>query len=394
MGRPNGWVHGVGNDSNRNSHIVVDARDTVRAKIRWDNMAMDNLYIVRPNLGSPLILRPEQLKYFSVTFAYHKPWEMQEGDVPYPSASAIRNDLRRDPPTIVWKDTQFRLDVKAIGRVSRHPHFEANYGEVKHAYTSREQQYYNGFRWQIGVSVGLDNEEIEELKNAIGWPTLLNLRYRTTNHHALYVHETLAASNDFQILHITDTHISQRNDNIPEVLAQVRNKRECELLASQYISFNDNLRAFIKTANERCTAEAGKVVVALTGDIVDYYFDGWWDGKFICGQGEFAPDRRKEATGSAWGYSNVSKFREIILGTGSGGEGLGDTSADPDGRKARGGRDLPGPEAIPDRCSARGSRGRAARWADRSVSYRVPRSVSAGGTISRWRLFRVVGRGG
>lgn len=293
-------------------------------------MALQNLYIVRPNLGNPLILRPEQLRRFIVTFAYQIPWEMEEGDVWYPELfagvpnySQILSDLRHNPPKIFWENQVIELEVEIVGNYKKHPRFEANYGDVKHALTNTEQQYYNGFRWEIDVILSIDDSKIEELKNSIGWPTLLNLRYGSVNNdHAIYVHETLARSNEFTVLHITDTHISQRNDKIPELLAQVRNKRECEIMAAKYVNFNDNLRSFIKTANERSRAEAGKVIVALTGDIVDHYFDGYWGGKFICGQGEFAPDRRKEATGSFWGYSNVSKFREIILGSDGKGEPL------------------------------------------------------------------------
>jgi hypothetical protein len=247
---------------------------------------------------------------------------MKEEDVPYPSTSEILNQLRRDPPKIFWKDKEVTLNIQDVHQFYRHPYFKANYGDVKHARWNREQQYYNGFRWEIRAGVGIDDDKIEGLKNSIGWPTLLNLRYGPTNHHAIYVHETLGTSNEFTILHITDTHIAQRNDKIPELLSQVRNKRECELLSAKYVNFNDNLRSFIKTANERCRAEAGKVIVALTGDIIDHYFDGWWDGKFICGQGKWAPDKRKEATDSSWGYSNVSKFREIILGRDKKGEAL------------------------------------------------------------------------
>ena len=162
-------------------------------------MAMQNLYLVRPNLGNPLILRPEQLKYFVVTFAYQKPWKMKEGDVPYPSTSEILNQLRRDPPKIFWKDKEVTLNIQDVHHFFRHPHFEANYGNVKHAHSNREQQYYNGFRWEIRAGLGIDDDKIEELKNSIGWPTLLNLRYGPANHHAIYVHETLASSNEFTI---------------------------------------------------------------------------------------------------------------------------------------------------------------------------------------------------
>jgi hypothetical protein len=58
------------------------------------------------------------------------------------------------------------------------------------------------------------------------------------------------------------------------------------------------------------------VIVVLTGDITDYYFDGYWDGKFVCGQGSQDepgwPDRRTELDG-AWN-SNMLQFIKIITG--------------------------------------------------------------------------------
>ena len=222
-------------------------------------MAIQNLYLVRPNLGNPLILQPEQLKRFVLTFAYQKPFEMDEKDAWYPAIyntgvsnyAQLLSELRRNPPKIFWGNKKITLNVNMVSNYLKHPSFEADYSDVEHALLNKEQQYYNGFRWEIQVVVGINDNKIEELKNSIGWPALLNLHYGSAdNHHAIYIHETLANSNEFTVLHITDTHISQRNDRIPEVLSQIRNKRECELLAEKYVNFNDNLRSFIKTANE------------------------------------------------------------------------------------------------------------------------------------------------
>jgi len=287
--------------------------------------------IARPRLGSPLILMPQELRRFEITVAGRLRWlgDRPEPEIPIPTPAQVLERLRRYPPKIRVKGHEIVLNLLEVGRVSPHPKFESDYGSGKFAETGAEQQYELRYRWEARVSVGMAEDQINDLKASPGWPTFLELRIQVdpqeprevSNPHAVYIHETLSKSSEFTILHITDTHIARRNDQIPEILCQVRNQGECKDLASRCINFNDNLRAFVKLANARVRA-GEKVIVVLTGDIVDYYFDGWWDGKFICGQGEFAKDRREEATGSSWSYSNVAKFYEIILGLDGRGEEL------------------------------------------------------------------------
>ncbi len=280
--------------------------------------------IVRPNLGNPLILKPGELERFEITIAYIKNWqdgnEEKEEDVSYPSLSQILALLRKDPPIISRDNVTMPLTVNRVYGYFRHPSYKDDYGKVIHAQTNQHQQYRNGFRWEARVEVGIDENSSKKLKDTFGWPHLfhLNLQGRK-NYHAVYVHETLKSSNKFTILHITDTHISKRNDLIPGILCEVRNLTESQELKDRYINPNDNLRAFIREANQRLKNES--VIVVLTGDIVDYYFDGYWDGHYVCGQQDFAPDRREAAAGSAWN-SNVEKFHEIITGRDQKGEAL------------------------------------------------------------------------
>ncbi len=287
--------------------------------------------IARPRLGNPLILTPQGLRRFEITVAGRLRW-LQDGpepEIPIPTPAQVAARLHRYPPKIRVKGKEMVLNILGVGSVFRHPEFKSDYGSGRFASTGAEQQYEVRYRWDVSVYVGIGEDQIDDLKASPGWPTFLELRIQAdpreprevSNPHAIYVDETLRTSSEFTILHITDTHVARRNDQMPEVLCQVRNQGECEALASRYINFNDNLRAFIKLANARVRA-GEKVIVVLTGDIVDYYFDGWWGGKFMCGQGGFARDRRVDATGSSWGYSNVSKFREIILGLDGKGEEL------------------------------------------------------------------------
>ncbi len=279
---------------------------------------MSRLVIARPNLGTPLILAPNELERFEITIACEKhPWNESEKKVIYTDTKTVKSNLKAYPPSIYWGNFIIPLKTYRVHSYFRHPSYKANYSAVRHAQTSAQQQYLNGFRYEMKAEVGITKQDIKKLKKKFGWPTLLNIgwqRHGKMNSHALYVHETMKNSKDLTILHITDTHIARRNDIIPELLCQVRNKKECKVIEEKYVNFNDHLRVFIKKANER-VSKGENVIVVLTGDITDYYFDGYWNGWYLCGQHGKAKDRRKDATGSTWGYSNIEKFREIILGS-------------------------------------------------------------------------------
>ena len=290
--------------------------------------------LVRPNLGNPLILEPSELQEFEITVAYKKDWingkEEREEDVPKLSEEGIQEILKNYPPKIGYGDLWIPLSIGKVHFGGWYAKFEDNYCDVIHPVTNSQLHYASGYRWEARVKVGITDAQIQRLKDS-SRPRLLNLQwkfpeytpnpYTVTNYHAIYVHETLKRSADFTILHITDTHIAKRNDLIPEILCRVRNKKECHDLKNRYVNFNDHLRAFIKEANQRVKDEEGKVIVVLTGDIIDYYFDGYWDGEWVCGQGGQWPDRRDKVAESPWD-SNLRKFHEIITGRDRKGEAL------------------------------------------------------------------------
>lgn len=282
-------------------------------------MNIDRIWLVRPNLGNPLILEPEELQRFTITLAYKKPWRAKESTIEWPSPAqlhTLERSLARGAGAmrLVWKNIGIPLKVYKVHSYYKHPEFKDNYGAVKHAITSFQQQYRNGFRWEMKVDVGISETDIEKLQHAAGWPAMLNLESRFhsdkhTNHHAIYVHQTMKRSEKLTILHITDTHITKRYDLIPGILCSVRNEVECESLKRRYNNFNDHLRAFIMEANKRVD-EGENVIVVHTGDITDYFFDGYWDGMWACGQG--GGDNRDKLGGAS--NSNVSWFVKIITG--------------------------------------------------------------------------------
>jgi hypothetical protein len=288
---------------------------------------VDRIWLVRPNLGNPFILAPDDLKHFTITIAYRKPWNQKEDTVEWPKSS---HDLFLQFRAAIYFGVQagynfIPFKVLSAHGYKRHPEYHDNYSDVKHAITSEQQQYRNNFRWEVQLDVGLEESAIERIKRHNGgWPSLLDIKSRThsngrINYHSLYIHMGFKNSADFTILQITDTHIAKRYDKIPEILCSVRNEVECERLKRRYNNPNDNLRAFIHEANKRIQ-NGEKIIVVITGDITDYYFDGYSNGIWACGQGG-SDDTRENLAKSSWD-SNIKCFEKIITGSDSKSEAL------------------------------------------------------------------------
>jgi len=139
-------------------------------------------------------------------------------------------------------------------------------------YSTWDLYYKLGFRWEIPIVVGCD--DIEGLKGPEGWPALLKIESEFGDHpHCIYVDEKLADPSNFTIIHITDPHLARRNDLIPQVLAELRDKAEYYELLHRYNNFNNNLRAIIRYANALNREEKKLVIVVITGDIVEHFYD-------------------------------------------------------------------------------------------------------------------------
>jgi len=269
--------------------------------------------IVKPSLGQPLILKPSELKKFEITIA-----GSGNGSQNIPSKADVESFLKSKIISLVVGNTEFPLKIVECINLFKLPTFQRKYTDgydLNEGINNRELQYYAGFRWEGKIILSLNDSDLNKLKKT---PSLATLKSNFCKpcHHAIYIHNDF---NNCEILQITDLHISQRNDKITEILCRVRNKTECTDLKNRYINFNDNLRAFIKYVNHRVHA-GEKIIVIVTGDIVDYAFDGWWDSEFMAGQGddgEFGLPHFTDAPEYRWGkssnYSNIKKFIEIIL---------------------------------------------------------------------------------
>jgi 3',5'-cyclic AMP phosphodiesterase CpdA len=160
--------------------------------------------------------------------------------------------------------------------------------------------------WRVKVSLGAKNiEDPDSLlhqKDGKNIPCLYDIVYidkfrrgERVNYHSIqFVESTIA---DCKFIQITDPHIATRNDGILDEVLKIKSKRSRDDIIEGYINFNENLRDFIKHANNM--ADNGELdFVVITGDLVDFAFHGWED--------ESNPDE-----------NNWKTFINIITGAGN-----------------------------------------------------------------------------
>lgn len=273
------------------------------------------ILLVRPNLGQPLIISPETLKAFEITFA-------GTSETP-PTPSELFRMLQAPsltvPPiiTVTLADrgvTIMSLKPREVVQVLPYSKSDGR----KPPRTAREHQYFAGFRWEARVLLGLDSNDIVRLK-AQGIPRLFDIRWWFREQtpvvvpHCIHVGD-LHSKGRLSFLHVTDLHVAGRNDLIPEVLGETLLRDEARQLRLRFNNFNDNLRALVQFANRE------KIdFLVMTGDLVDFYHDGLLtkvDGA------SFFQDYEAGERGERGGWlglpaqttSNVRKFVDIITG--------------------------------------------------------------------------------
>ncbi len=260
-----------------------------------------DLFLVKPNLGNPLILQPKDItEGFELTFAGKtnqclSSWQM---------LLELRNGIFDLKLKKIDGSRDYRLTI--IGR----PYRKKVYSNPTENFpvTSQDHQYEAGFRWEYAVKVKSDDNRENEK-----WPQMFDIHYyakrthyfypkpirtKETNYHAVCVDTKLPTSNNLILIHVTDLHVAVRNDRIPEILSEVRSKPEKRKLYAKYHNFNNNLRAVIKYANKKIK-KGERVILVATGDLTDYYHDGF-----------FAWKNRKTKRST----SNVQKLVDIITG--------------------------------------------------------------------------------
>lgn len=87
------------------------------------------------------------------------------------------------------------------------------------------------------------------------------------NFHAVYLRDR--PWDDFQAIHVTDSHVAWRNDTICDVLEPA-----FPAIRDHFVNFNQSLRDFITFANAR-HREGTLDAVVLTGDLVDFVHENY-----------------------------------------------------------------------------------------------------------------------
>jgi hypothetical protein len=292
---------------------------------------MTDYYVVRPNLGQPLILTPSQLKSFEITVAGVSPKDDSPFNPQKPECPKLEEviDALRDLQ-ITWYTGQRFLVFPLKFRewvmqpdlyVDMDPEiwiFNPNPSEhfpfsipSPFPQNAIEHQHLAGFRWEGRLKVEIDVPDTREPEG--GWPAMCDIRLGgRTNFHAVYVTEQLPNPDDFKFMHLTDTHVAGRHDLIPQVICQHLEPWQQKIFRARYRNPNDHLRAVIRYANEQKPD-----FIVLTGDVIDYYHDGYFAGDtYHYGYGKSAPTDPSPDT------SNVRTFVDIITGRDGIGEAL------------------------------------------------------------------------
>ncbi len=286
---------------------------------------------VRPNLGQPLLLSLDDITDFTITFA-----GISENT---PTPSALLNILQAGNPEMELAISQSRTAHPGIwgplGELSQPIMLRAKevinimkYDPVDNHNPPRskgEHQYKTGFRWEANVAFTVDEKRIPDILEN-GTPQMFDIQWRYrgsggTLYHSFYISD-IHAKRELKFFHVTDTHTASRNDLIPEVLTETRNRYDRRDVKLRYINFNDNLRAVIKHANKE------KVdFLVISGDLIDYFHEGildhdggqYWYQDYQAGEpGEFGGWLGFPAQAD----SNFKKLIDIITGQDGRGEKL------------------------------------------------------------------------
>jgi predicted MPP superfamily phosphohydrolase len=259
--------------------------------------------IISPNLGCPEIVSVEELKKGKTIRLI---MAGQYGEFASPLRREFEGALYLRSPD--GGETEISLsimdDPKEITDWNLLSAF-SNIGATREIINS--ELHYNilgeGTRyWKIDVSIKDDHGALLRRNRDKQLPGLFDLvfkdksnKWEKVNYHAIQFVQDFRS--DFNFLHLTDPHAAKRNDEILAEVLKVRGRRERKEIEKSYINFNQNLREFIRVANDM--ADEGKLhFVVVTGDLVDFAFHGWEE--------EPNPDE-----------NNWKTFISIVTGTGT-----------------------------------------------------------------------------
>jgi hypothetical protein len=198
------------------------------------------LYLVKPSVGQPVILLDDMLdEGFVLTFAAKSRYVPESREL----LSWVRNDalhLKQGGQSLYALRAAEAVAIRKIPQPRQElPVSAADY------------QYQAGFRWECEVRVEIATRYVDPEN----WPQMFDIwfsqRYwhsllrqwlpkQTINHHSIYADRRLSRDLDtFTLVHVTDLHVAERNDRIPDVLSTTRDKFELRRLLLRYKGHRD-----------------------------------------------------------------------------------------------------------------------------------------------------------
>ncbi len=230
------------------------------------------MYIVRPNLGQPIIITTSELSS-GVIFIISSEPNAKASDI----ASSLKDDLAIRP--IDQKEAKFPFVVTNVQTAKVNYQQDVSFWEVTLRIPAGE--VLNGKTRRL-FDVLLKGSNIE-------------------NNHALCVYESI--ENNLSFIHSADLHLAKRNDEILDKIKAKAPQSAYEDARKSFINFNDNFRHLIRYINGH-SDEIDFLIVS--GDLVDYYQpDELYD-----------LDQPFEGEVCSFEKSNLSIFYDAVLGRG------------------------------------------------------------------------------
>lgn len=274
--------------------------------------------IISPNLGCPLIISLDELKHgktipLIIAGRYSgsaTPLSGEFKNTLYLRRSRGNGEQCKEIPLVITDEPEEIIDWNQLSDIKDTEDTRRIINSEFHYKVMGENTRY----WKINVSIGDKNEEeykallLRYNNNGKSLPCLYDIvytdesgRWERINYHSLQFVENFKNACNF--IHLTDLHIATRNDAIIDEVLKVKEKnvrgrmdiwgflrlisclwlfkekkdiRAGKNIRDGYINFNENVRKFIKKANE--LADKGELdFVVITGDLVDFAFHGWAD---------------------------------------------------------------------------------------------------------------------
>lgn len=253
------------------------------------------LYIVRPNLGQPIITTSSELSS-GVSFIISSEPDVKASDI----EDSLKDGLVIRP--IDRKEVKFQLIVTNV-QTAKVNHQQ----DVSFKYMGTHLIVVNVFEteketlfWEVTVCIPAGSV-LDGRKKRLFDLLFTHGSEIKENNHALCVYESIG--DNLRFIHSSDLHLAKRNDEILDRIKAKALQNEYEDAKTNFMNFNENFRRLIRYVNSHLD-EIDFLIIS--GDLVDYYQPDEL----------YNPDQPFEGEVCSFEKSNLSIFYDIVLGRG------------------------------------------------------------------------------